>query len=250
LSGKRDKGAPRGASLVTRDGLAAPDAVRSLPSLPDTRTEVEEVAWSVGAGSGDLYFAERATERAVKSAVLQDLQIVYFAIMRCSLTKTALRSQPLFSSRRKLRPPRTTGCSLPTRSARCTSTWTGVVLSACNTAGPVGRGLSGLARAFLFAGAKALLVSNCYWRATRLPGRWHPHSTSSPATRQWPRGGPAASDDQGAGSSAHYRAHASAILGILRGGPRWRTIARPAKMGRIECEVSGLPFGEHSRHLG
>jgi CHAT domain-containing protein len=37
-----------------------------------------------------------------------------------------------------------------------------VVLSACNAAGPVGRGLSGLARAFLFAGAKALLVSNCY----------------------------------------------------------------------------------------
>jgi CHAT domain-containing protein len=76
LSGKRDKRAPRGASLVRRDRLAAPDAVRSLPSLPDTRTEVEEVARSVGAGSGDLYFAERATEHAVKSAVLQDFQTV------------------------------------------------------------------------------------------------------------------------------------------------------------------------------
>jgi hypothetical protein len=31
-----------------------------------------------------------------------------------------------------------------------------IVLSACNTAGPFGRGLSGLVRAFLFAGAKAL----------------------------------------------------------------------------------------------
>jgi CHAT domain-containing protein len=37
-----------------------------------------------------------------------------------------------------------------------------VVLSACNTVGPLGRGLSGLARAFLFAGAKALLVSHWY----------------------------------------------------------------------------------------
>ena len=30
------------------------------------------------------------------------------------------------------------------------------------------------------------------------------------------------------------------------GGPS----RRPAKMGRIGCEVSGLPFGAHSRHLG
>jgi CHAT domain-containing protein len=37
-----------------------------------------------------------------------------------------------------------------------------VVLSACNAAGPVGRGLSGLAR----AGVELLM-----WRATRLPGR-------------------------------------------------------------------------------
>ena len=47
---------------------------------------------------------------------------------------------------------------------KSTSDW--VILSACNTAGGNGRGnaqsLSGLARAFFYAGARALLVSHWY----------------------------------------------------------------------------------------
>jgi CHAT domain-containing protein len=184
LSGKRDKGAPRGASLVTRDRLAAPDAVRSLPSLPDTRTEVEEVCL-VGWGRIRRSLFRRARHRTRG-------QIGGTA----GFANRLLRNHALLPDEYSLAQPAIVLIPPETATAeddglltadeigalRLNADW--VVLSACNTAGPVGRGLSGLARAFLFAGAKALLVSNCYWRATRLPGRWHPHSTSSPATRR------------------------------------------------------------------
>ena len=57
-----------------------------------------------------------------------------------------------------------TGCSTPSEVATLKLDADWVVLSACNTAGPDGtlggESLSGLARAFFYAGARALLVSH------------------------------------------------------------------------------------------
>jgi CHAT domain-containing protein len=103
-----------------------------------------------------------APKGAVKTVPLQNFRIVYFATHALLPEENTLAKPAIV-----LTPPATAtaeGDGLLTADEiaglRLNADW--VVLSACNTVGPLGRGLSGLARAFLFAGAKALLVSHWY----------------------------------------------------------------------------------------
>lgn len=137
----------------------------SLPRLPETADEIRFIATATGADPArDIFLGKDASESAVKSAQLDRYKIVAFATHGLvggdldGLHEPALAlSSPKFagSSEDGLL---TMGEIL---SLRMDADW--VVLSACNTAAPNGNGtevVSGLGRAFFFAGTRAVLVSN------------------------------------------------------------------------------------------
>lgn len=165
----------KGAQLATR---GIPLALRSapktagvssaelalLPRLPDTSLEIEEIAKVVGAGPDDIYLHKQASVKQVMSMDLSNRKVVMFSTHGLVPGELNGLTQPALA----LSSPDVTGDKddgLLTMdkviSLKLNADW--VVLSACNTAGGEGAGseaVSGLGRAFFFAGTKALLVSN------------------------------------------------------------------------------------------
>ena len=144
--------------------------VRTLASglqpLPETATELQRVAALVGAQGTTLMLGAAASEANVKRTPMLDYRVVYFATHGLVADEVGGLSEPALA----LTPP-----SAPTpgddglltasevAQLRLNADW--VVLSACNTAAgskPGAEALSGLARAFFHAGARAMLVS--HWR--------------------------------------------------------------------------------------
>jgi CHAT domain-containing protein/tetratricopeptide (TPR) repeat protein len=147
-----------------RDGVADLRALRELAPLPETAQELIAVGKVLGAAPDAIYLREAASEPRVRSAPLKDYRILHFATHGLvagdlsGLTEPALvLTLPPVASE--------TDDGLLTASEIATlsldADW--VVLSACNTAAGSGRGaeaLSGLARAFFYAGARAVLASH------------------------------------------------------------------------------------------
>lgn len=148
------------------DGLsaAAPAALRStLGPLPETADEVRTVAALLGQGEETLRLGVDATEAAVKSARLDSIGTLYFAthgligddvVGAGALSEAALALTPGGGEDGFLTASEIIDLRLNARI---------VVLSACNTAsgGVAGaEALSGLTQAFLYAGARGLLVSH------------------------------------------------------------------------------------------
>ncbi len=142
------------------------DALRDLPPLPETEGELRTVARHLKASDRDLRLGAAATEAQVKQLDLTQYRIVYFATHGLVAGEVKGLAEPALA----LTPPaRATslddGLLTATEVAqlRLNADW--VVLAACNTASgdtPGAEALSGLARAFFYAGARALLVS--HWR--------------------------------------------------------------------------------------
>ena len=152
------------ASLVA-DGLADPAQVRALPPLPETADELGELARILGAGEDSLLLAEQATEAAVKAGVLSRARVVAFATHAGVAGELPGLAEPALV----LTPPEVAseeddGVLTVSEVAELSLDADFVVLSACNTAAPDGTpgaaGLSGLAKAFLYAGSRSLLVSH------------------------------------------------------------------------------------------
>ena len=135
-----------------------------LPPLPDTRDEVEAIAVVLGADlAEDVFVGRNASEGRVKSSDLSDRRIVVFATHGLvpgdldGLTQPALAlSAPQFD--------RSGEDGLLTLSEILSLRLDAdlVVLSACNTGSGDGAGaeaISGLARGFLYAGARSILAS-------------------------------------------------------------------------------------------
>jgi CHAT domain-containing protein len=150
-------------SLFTSPGIANVKAVRQLAPLPESREELQSLARSLGAGDGSLLVGSDATETNVKSAPLSDFKVIAFATH--GLVAGEHSGEPALV----LTPPlkgTDTDDGLLTASEvaqlKLNADW--VILSACNTAAadgtPGARGLSGLAKAFFYAGSRALLVSH------------------------------------------------------------------------------------------
>ncbi len=159
----------RGIPLVRRSAPAT-EGVSSaelgmLPRLPDTAEEVRNIAIALKADlDKDVFLGPRANEKQVKSMDLSNRKIVMFATHGLvpgdlnGLTQPALAlSAPSVAD--------VDGDGLLTMEEilglRLNADW--VVLSACNTASGDGAGaeaVSGLGRAFFYAGTRALLVSN------------------------------------------------------------------------------------------
>jgi CHAT domain-containing protein len=136
----------------------------ALPRLEDTADEIKAVAQKLGAPARDILLRAAATETAVKRAALSDYRVVYFATHGLVAGDVKGLAEPSLALTIPERPT-TDDDGLLTASEiaqlKLNADW--VVLSACNTiAGdkPGAEALSGLARAFFYAGARALLVSH------------------------------------------------------------------------------------------
>ena len=162
-----NQASPRGVRLASlfRGALADVDAVRALPSLPETADELRKVAKAMGASEQDLYLGQRASEPLLRRAGLDRYRVIEFATHGLMSGDLEGLAEPALV----LTPP---GEASPDNDGLLTASkiatfkldadW--VVLSACNTAAsdgtPDAGGLSGLAKAFFYAGARALLVSH------------------------------------------------------------------------------------------
>ena len=146
-----------------------------MPPLPDTADELLAIAQQVGADKGDIYLGRDASVTAVKRARLADYRIVYFATHGLVAGEVKGLAEPALVLTLPANPsPEDDGLLKASDVAQLKLNADWVVLSACNTVAgdrPGAEALSGLARSFFYAGARALLVS--HWEvasdaATRL----------------------------------------------------------------------------------
>jgi CHAT domain-containing protein len=138
-----------------------------LEQLPETRTEVQAIAKVLKSDPNDIKLGLGATVTAVKQAKLDHYRIVYFAthgLVAGDIDRFAKsKAEPALV----LSIPDTPtdfddGLLSASEIAQLKMDADWVVLSACNTAAenkPGAEALSGLARAFFYAGAKSLIVS-------------------------------------------------------------------------------------------
>jgi CHAT domain-containing protein len=139
--------------------------ISSLPPLPDTADEVKAIALALKADlKRDVFLGKSASEEQVKSLDLSGFKVLAFATHGLLPGELDGLSHPALA----LSSPEVTGGredGLLTMGEilglKLNADW--VVLSACNTGAGEGAGaeaVSGLGRAFFYAGTRALLVSN------------------------------------------------------------------------------------------
>ena len=142
--------------------------MRAQAPLPETADELCAVARDLGADANEIYLGERTTEREVKrlsaSGELANYRIVHFATHGALAGEMQGNAEPGLL----LTPPRSPSeeddgylNASEIAGLKLDADW--VILSACNTAAGGAKSaeaLSGLARAFIYAQARALLVSH------------------------------------------------------------------------------------------
>lgn len=162
------RGIPPIATLFATRGTSNVEAVRNLPSLPETRDELLALARIVGAQPDAVYLGDTATETNVKRlsrrGELARARVIAFATHGLVSGDLKGLAEPALV----LTPPHHVsgeddGLLTASEIARLSLNADWVILSACNTASedqPGAESLSGLTRAFLFSGARNLLVSH------------------------------------------------------------------------------------------
>jgi CHAT domain-containing protein/tetratricopeptide (TPR) repeat protein len=154
-------------AALFRGATADVDAVRQLQPLPETTDEACAIAAALGANDSALHLGAAATEASIKAlshdGTLARTAVIHFATHGLVSGELAGLAEPAIV----LTPPDVATAEddgLLTASEvttlRFDADW--VILSACNTASSDGGGeaLSGLARAFFYAGARTLMVSH------------------------------------------------------------------------------------------
>jgi CHAT domain-containing protein len=137
----------------------------SLPPLPYARKELDAARALLGADASDMLLGPAFTVDAVLKARLKDYRILQFSTHALLPSELRCQSEPAIITSA---PPNATSAS----GALLTATSVVgldldadlVILSACNSGGPggttAGESLSGLARAFFYAGARSLEVTH------------------------------------------------------------------------------------------
>src|SRR5262249_51552312 len=140
---------------------------KMLKPLPATADELRAVASALNAPKTDIKLGQDANERVVKSMRLSDYRILHFATHGLMADETALfneKSEPALALTIPQKPTELDdGLLLASEVAALNLNADWVILSACNTAAgerPGEEALSGLARAFFYAGARTLMVSH------------------------------------------------------------------------------------------
>ena len=135
-----------------------------LPALPDTADELREVAHDLGASDDDVKLGAAATVTTVKAMPLEQYRVIDFATHGLVAGEVSGLSEPALVLSLPEKPTsEDDGLLTASRIAKLNLDADWAVLSACNTAAgdkPGAEGLSGLARAFFYAGARSLLVSH------------------------------------------------------------------------------------------
>ena len=156
------------APIESRGGLANLSQIRRQAPLPETADELCAVARDIGADIGEIRLGAHATEHEVKAmseaGKLAQYRIVHFATHGAMAGELKGSSDPGLI----LTPPDTATedddgylSASEITALKLDADW--VILSACNTAAgntANAEALSGLARAFIYAQARALLVSH------------------------------------------------------------------------------------------
>ena len=154
---------------ISQEGILDSDKIVSctindLKRLPDTSAEIKHIGEALKAHpSDDVFLGRQASEQRVKSMNLSDRKVIAFATHALVPGDLNGLDQPALA----LSAPSITGNDedgLLTMGEilrlKLNADW--VVLSACNTGAAAGRGaeaISGLGRAFFYAGTRAILVS-------------------------------------------------------------------------------------------
>ena len=158
----------RGAPPARSGNAASPQsgAIGQLPALPETADELREIASVLKADPNrDVVTGRAASEKNVKSTRLDNRRVVAFATHGIASGEISGLDQPALAFSN----PAITGdkdddgflTMDEVLALKLDADW--VILSACNTGGADGKSaeaLSGLGRAFFYAGARSLLVSN------------------------------------------------------------------------------------------
>lgn len=165
-------GGPAKPSKMLRTAGGSTESLRRQEPLPETVDELCDVARSLGAAPGTVLLGENATEYGIKTlsevGALEGVRVLHFATHGLLAGEAAAFLQARGEPALMLTPPDTAtelddGLLTASEVAMLKLNADWVVLSACNTAGGGENGaeaLSGLARAFFYAGARALLVSH------------------------------------------------------------------------------------------
>ena len=141
---------------------------KALPALPETADELRAIGKILGAGPEDIKLGEAASVTNVKHTLLANYRVVYFAthaLVAGEVEKFAkVKAEPALVLSIPDKPTdEDDGLLTASEVAMLKLNADFVVLSACNTAAgdkPGAEALSGLARAFFYAGAKSLVVSH------------------------------------------------------------------------------------------
>jgi CHAT domain-containing protein len=151
-------------SLYAQRGVANLDALRDLPPLPESVNELRAISTALGASDESLLLGRDATEHALRDRPLNDYRVISFATHALVAGDIEGVSEPaLVLTPGSDATPANDGLLTTTEIANLDLDANLVILSACNTAAAdgaaSGRGLSGLANAFFFAGARSVAVT-------------------------------------------------------------------------------------------
>jgi CHAT domain-containing protein len=149
---------------VFHGGTVDEAELRDLPSLPETAGELRAEAKLFKASAGSVLLLQAATVTAVKHADLSSHRIVAFATHGLLAGDVGIAEPGLVMTPPAQPSPADDGLLKASEIAQLKLNADLVILSACNTAAsdgtPGAEGFSGLSKAFLYAGARSLMVSN------------------------------------------------------------------------------------------
>lgn len=166
----------------------------SLPPLPGARRELEVARQLLGASASDELLGPAFTAKPVLAKNLTDYRIVHFATHAILPGELRCQTEPAVLTSTAPDAPDASGAMLTASQIELLHLDADlVILAACNTGGENGDGagesLSGLARAFFFAGARSLLVT--HWEANDMTTTYLT-ALFLQALRAHPEAGPAA----------------------------------------------------------
>ncbi|MGA2188229.1 MAG: CHAT domain-containing protein, partial [Steroidobacteraceae bacterium] len=192
------KAAARGFASYFRDGLPLAEALDGLPNLPGTRIEGEALEKALQGRPGSLLTGREASKAQLMArnadGRLAQVRVLEFATHGLVAGDASDLAEPALALAAGANPADELLLASEAATLKLNAEW--VLLSACNTASPdapQAQGLSGLSRAFFYAGARSLLVS--HWRvrddvaprlipAMLLAEREHPELGRAQALRQ------------------------------------------------------------------
>jgi CHAT domain-containing protein/tetratricopeptide (TPR) repeat protein len=158
------QGVARPQRALYRAGAPDLDQVRDLAPLPRAAEELDQMARAFGRRRAEVIVGAAATEAAVRSAPLENATVVAFATHGLVAGDLDGLAEPALVFTPPASPSPADDALLTATEAtllKMNADW--VVLSACNTATGDARdapGHAGLARAFMFAGARRVLASH------------------------------------------------------------------------------------------